>query len=358
MKNAWLRLILLARERARFAGRLTSLLTVTASLLAGCGGDDGSKPSAQEPVQTAGDAGTGGVDAEAPPPFSTPVADDCITNVSAGDHTFTCGGLTFLVMVHETCTKQACGLIFDVHGGTMAGLQMRDNTKLHELAPPKGFLVVHPSATPEKTNGSWDLAKHPPILHDFMKRMIKAFSVDQNRVHFTGFSQGSGMTFWFLCNYPELLASAAPISGASADMVTVAATGGKCLDAINASWSPRVPILFMNGLTDKALAIEPARERVNGLVSRLGLTGGEQIEGDGHYSRKHWTGANNMVFDYIEHDYGGQAALDGHCVPGGTDLAGAPNNFGLNATTCSTGDIKLKWGEVALQWFIDHPKKR
>jgi hypothetical protein len=44
-------------------------------------------------------------------------------------------------------------------------------------------------------------------------------------------------------------------------------------------------------------------------------------------------------------------------VPGGTDLAGSENNFVTDATTCSTGDIKIKWGEVALQWFIDHPKK-
>jgi hypothetical protein len=35
---------------------------------------------------------------------------------------------------------------------------------------------------------------------------------------------------------------------------------------------------------------------------------------------------------------------------------GAPNNFGLNATTCTTGDIQLHWGEIVLQWFIDHPK--
>jgi pimeloyl-ACP methyl ester carboxylesterase len=341
--------------RPRSASALTRCLLVLA-FSAGCGDDspasnhpDGSSTAEADDDAGERDAGT--------TPFDPPVADDCITDVNAGDHTFSCGGLTFLVMVDEKCTKQACGLIFDVHGGTMSGKQMRDNTKLHELAPPKGYLVVHPSATPEKTGGTWDLATHPPVLADFMKRMIKAFHVDESRVHVTGFSQGSGMTFWFLCNYPELLASTAPISGQSADMVTVMATGGSCLDAINASWKPRVPILFMSGTKDLALAIEPARARVTGLVDRLSLSGGEQIEGDGHYSRKRWTGADNMVLDFIEHDYGGQAVLDGHCVPGGTDLAGSENNLGANATTCSTGDIKIKWGEVALQWFIDHPKK-
>lgn len=342
------------RDRSRLAS-VPLAASLCIATLAACSEDEpaANASDAASPAQVGDAGGT----ADAGPSFVAPVADDCITDVSAGDHTFSCGGLTFLVMVDEKCTKEACGLIFDVHGGTMSGAQMRDNTKLHELAPPKGFLVVHPSATPEKTGGSWDLAMHPPILFDFMTRMIKAFHVDDKRIHFTGFSQGSGMTFWFLCNHPELLASTAPISGQSADMVNVMATGGKCLDAIDASWSPRVPILFMSGSKDKALLIEPARMRVASLVERLGLTGGSEIEGDGHFSRKRWTGANDMVLDFIEHDYGGQAALDGHCVPGGTDLAGSENNFGANATTCSTGEIKIKWGEVALQWFIDHPKK-
>jgi poly(3-hydroxybutyrate) depolymerase len=81
-------------------------------------------------------------------PIEAPVPDDCITDVSAGDHTFSCSGLTFLVKVDEQCTERACGLIFDVHGGTMSGAQMRDNTQLHELGAAQGYLVVHPSATP------------------------------------------------------------------------------------------------------------------------------------------------------------------------------------------------------------------
>jgi hypothetical protein len=65
-----------------------------------------------------------------------------------------------------------------------------------------------------------------------------------------------------------------------------------------------------------------------------------------------------MVLDYIEHDYGGQPVLDGHCIPGGVDISGTGmNNFGLNATTCTTGMIAINWGELALQWFLDHPRR-
>ena len=278
-------------------------------------------------------------------PIPAPVADDCITDVKPGDHKFTCSNITFLTLVPPACTQRACGLIFDVHGGTMSGLQMRDNTQLHELAPSHGFIVVHPSATPMNTGGSWDLTNDPPKIADFFKRVIKAFHVDAKRIHFTGFSQGSAVTFYMMCHHSDLLASTAPLSGNSADV-----------SCITRDWKPRIPFLFMSGITDSSLAIETSRTRWEGFIRELELRGGDVIDTDGHYTRKHWEDPNGLDFDYIEHDYGGQPVLAGHCVPGGIDRMGAPNNFGLNATTCTTGEIKLHWGKTALQWFLDHPK--
>jgi hypothetical protein len=52
-----------------------------------------------------------------------------------------------MVMVDEKCTQFACGLIFDVHGAAMSGDIMRQDTHLHELAPSKGYITVHPSAS-------------------------------------------------------------------------------------------------------------------------------------------------------------------------------------------------------------------
>ena len=286
-------------------------------------------------------------DAGAPPamqPIDPPVADDCIKDVSAGDHTFSCDGLTYLVWVDASCTTHACGLIFDIHGATMSGAQMRDNTLLYKIAPSKGYIVVNPSATASNTGGTWDLTNDPPKAADFMDRMIKAFHVDPKRIHVGGFSQGSIMTFWFLCNHNTAIASAAPVSGA---------TGVECLDD---SW-PRVPIFYENGTKDQASTIDAAKMMVDKIVSQLKLTGGMEIDGDGHYTRKRWEGDGGMLFDYIEHDYGGQPALDGHCIPGGVDTSNmGKNNFGLNATTCTTGDIQIHWGELALQWYLDHPK--
>jgi predicted esterase len=322
------------------------------SAAAGGGGAIAGSDASDEDAGASGSAGDAAAGSGAGPglprtmqPIDPPVADDCIKDVSAGDHTFSCGGLTYLMLVDPMCTKYACGLIFYIHGATMSGAQMRDNTLLYKIAPPKGFIVVNPSATASNTGGTWDLTNNPPTVAEFMDRTIKVFHVDPKRIHVGGFSQGSIMTFWFLCNRKDILASAAPVSGA---------TDVACLDD---SW-PRIPIFYENGSKDQASTIDTAHTMVDKIVSQLKLTGGMQIAGDGHYTRKHWQGDRGMLFDYIEHDYGGQPVLDGHCIPGGVDKSGSgKNNYSLNATTCTTGDIQINWGELALQWYIDHPKQ-
>jgi len=274
-------------------------------------------------------------------PIDPPVADDCITDVSPGDHTFTCQGITFLTMVDELCTQRACGLILDAHGATMSGAVMRTNNRLHELAPPQGYIAVQPTAP----SGTWDFAAHPAIMADFIERMIAAFHMNTRRIHVTGFSMGAGVTFWFLCNRPDLVASTGPVTGSSADQVRIEGTDMSCIEALDADWQPRVPILFMSGTSDGALTIEAARARTEGLVSRLGLTGGDEIDGDGSYRRKRWTGDGGMVLDFLEHDYSGVVA--GHCIPGPTPDA----IYG-----CTSGDVTLDWGKTILEWFIEHPK--
>jgi poly(3-hydroxybutyrate) depolymerase len=275
-----------------------------------------------------------------------PKSDECITDVSPGDHTFSCTGLTYKVTVDPMCLKSACGLIFDIHGAGMSADVMRANTELNELAPPRGYLVVHPSASPTGT-GSWTYEVSGASMADFMKRMVKAFHVDEKRIHVTGFSMGAAMTFWFLCNHPDRLASVAVVTGSSADQVKAPGGEGKCIDALNASWSPRVPIFFFNGIKDPALTEAKAQERTDGIVSRLSLKGGEKIAGDDRYTRRHWTGAGGMEFDFLTHDYAAEGRLAGHCMPGGRVV---------NATTCNQGDIKLHWGKLALEWFMAHPK--
>jgi hypothetical protein len=288
-----------------------------------------------------GDAGSStGVTLPGTVPINPPVPEGCITDVSAGDHTYTCDGIEMLVMVDQKCTQFACGLILDAHGGSMNGQWERDSTELHQLAPPEGFLTIHPTAP----GGAWNYETHMPILADFMRLMINVFQVDQNRVHVTGFSMGSGVTFWFLCNEGEMLAGGGPVSGQSADQIVVVDTGNNCIQSIDATWQPRVPILFISGTQDTGLTEERARARTDGIVTRLGLTGGDVTDSGPGWELQHWEGDDGMVFDFIMHDWVG--LLSGHCIPSGAGVA-----------SCFDTDPSFHWGRYALQWFIDHPKR-
>jgi hypothetical protein len=297
--------------------------------------DDAAVPSAADAAEPADAA------AQGPVAIDPPVADDCITDVSAGDHTFRCQGISFQVMVDEHCTRFACGLIFEVHGASMTGDIMRTNTRLHELGAQAGYLVVHPTSSA----GTWSWSTDPPILVDFMQRMVAAFHVDERRIHMTGFSMGAAMTFWFLCNHAGPLASVAPVTGASADQVVDVDSGDSCIQSIDASWQPRVPMLFMSGTMDSALSASAAMARTEGIVSRLGLTGGDEIESGNGYRRRRWTGDDAMVLDFLTHDYA-SSVLAGHCIPGGpvSDVIFA----------CAGGE--LDWGQTVLQWFVERPR--
>ena len=297
--------------------------------------DDGSVDSGMAP-----DEGAAASSADLYP-IEPPVADDCITDVSAGDHTYNCQGITFLTLVDPQCIERACGLIVDVHGATMSGEVMRVNNRLHELAPPEGYIAVQPTAP----SGAWDLRGDPPAIADFIERMIAAFHLNTRRIHITGFSMGSGVSFWFLCNRPDLIASAGPVTGKSADQVRVQDTDMSCIEALDSAWQPRVPILFMSGTEDTALSIDAARQRTEGIVARLGLQGGDEVDGDSQWRRRRWTGADAMVFEFLEHDYAG--AVAGHCIPGPT-----PDPI----YGCTSGGVTLDWGETVLQFFVRHPK--
>ena len=125
-----------------------------------------------------------------------------------------------------------------------------------------------------------DLTNDPPKVAKVFQQVIKAFHVNPKRLHVTGFSQGGFTTFYFLEHHNDILASAAPVAGALRPAAWAT-------DA----WRPRVPILVMNGISDTASTMASSTALIDQIVQGLALTGGGEIEGDGHYSWKQWTGA-------------------------------------------------------------------
>jgi poly(3-hydroxybutyrate) depolymerase len=276
------------------------------------------------------------------PPGIPAAADGCITDVSPGDHAYSCDGLTYLVVVDPKCVSGSCGLIFDVHADLMSATQMRDSTLLHQSAPALGYLVVHPSPTAATIAGTWDDAQHYPRVLEFMMRIQRAFHVDPQRIHVTGFGHGADMAQWFMCHHSALVASAAALSNTR-----------PAADCFVASWQPRVPYLYMHGTLDAVTPIAEARAMQTALVAQLHLVGEAPIEGDALYTRQRWRDSAGMELEWIEHQYM-RATLGGYCIPGGNDALGGINGF--TATTCQTAGT-LRWGDLVLQWFQAHPRR-
>src|SRR4051812_33085985 len=79
---------------------------------------------------------------------TAPVATGCITDVSPGDHVYTCSGLRVDVRIPAACEAPGCGLILELHGDTGSGLLMDGHTQLRALGEQHGYVVAAPSGPP------------------------------------------------------------------------------------------------------------------------------------------------------------------------------------------------------------------
>lgn len=305
------------------------------------GGSAGSSSGGSAGTTTGGTGGSGGSAGA----FPAPVPDDCITDVSAKpDHVYQCSGLAWNASVPAECLGKACGLIFDVHGFTMSGQMENANTKLAELGAAAGYIVVQPNADPAPPAASWTAADDDPKVIDFIQRMMTAFHTDPKRLHFTGFSQGGDMSWRFLCDHADIIASAAPAAfGHSA--------GEKCFSKGQAP-SREIPILYMHGTTDNLVPFASAEAARDAVISVWGLAQDSVVESDEDHVWTRYTNATGAVFEFLQHDYTGAALLGSHCYPGSTDPSGAPGQ--LFSFKCDQA-AAFNWGEVALAFFQAHP---
>ncbi|MEM6991439.1 MAG: hypothetical protein AAF721_13105 [Myxococcota bacterium] len=282
--------------------------------------------------------------------FPEPALDDCITDGSAGEHTFSCGGLTFDLSLPAECLSSACGLIVDVHGRTVSGKIQDNNTNMRALGAERGYIVVQPNAAPGVPDSNWSDADDAPVL-DFIQRTIAAFHVDDARVHMTGFSQGGFMTWRLACRNSELFASVAPSAACGFE------SGNPDCDIEGGELpSTELPILYSHGTMDTVINFSCAAPRREALAAHYALDPPETIaEGNGHRWFRH-AGEGDMVLEFIEHDYRASSdVLGGHCIVGGNDPGTEPGQ--LVPISCQD-EPAFTWGRVVIDFFEAHPKKR
>jgi poly(3-hydroxybutyrate) depolymerase len=318
-------------------------------------------------------------------PIPLPVPVGCVTDVSPGVHDFACDTTIDTVSIPEQCTKTACGVIIDVHGGMMSSQMEDKNTELRALGSQYGYIVIQPNAlqNPLLLNQRLFVADTPTVpaddtrVMDILNDVIQALHADTNRVHMTGFSEGGYMTWRWLCEHSELLASVAPAAAAwgCAVLANAGLTPPEIGCEMTGSSVParNIPVLYMqgmqDGLVDPTCADTWVRERA---LTALHVDAGTVIAGDpafetAQYVRTRYLDPDGVPFEYIQHQYSTDSAflgvgIVGHCYPGSTDLTVTPPAQTvippdqLMAFGCKDR-CEFTWGQEVVRFFMAHPKQ-
>ncbi len=281
-------------------------------------------------------------------PGPSPAPNDCVTSVEAGHHLFSCFGFDFDVEIPPQCTGGGCGLVVDVHGFTMSAQMQDDNTDMRALGKQYGYVVVQPTAKglpPAWSNTGGD----DDDVWEFVQRAIEALAIDEKRLHFTGFSQGGFMTWRFLCEHADALASVAPAAGCSWSGATA------CAFSAGQMPSQPIPVLYMHGRKDGIVSWACAELQHEAVVDGWDLKQTQVISKDGDHEWTRFEGPNGAVYELVAHDYLAKSLLiTGHCYPGSGDQnGGAPGQivgFGCQPPNAFT------WGEIAMEFFMAHPR--
>lgn len=308
--------------------------------LAACGSDS-----------AVGDAGDALVDARVD--AAAPVAAGCITEITSGDHTFTCGGLRVDMRIPEICEAPGCGLILELHGDTGSGLLMDGHTNLRALGEQHGYIVIAPSGPPWPGGpGSTWHASNDPTLIDLTTQVRDVFRVDPTKIHVTGFSRGSFVTWRLLCDHADLFASAAPGGGGDGTDF-----GEATCFSNNRKPSRNLPILFLMGQKDASVGYDSLVQIRDAAVAAYQLASKTTPDSDTTYHHDRWSGSSvSTVIETFDHGYstdpnGPFGSAQGHCIPGST----SDPNAAQYAIPCK-GPNSFVWGEQVMQFFLAHPK--
>jgi len=280
---------------------------------------------------------------------SPPVAAGCITDVSPGDHTFMCGGLQTDVRIPAVCEAPGCGLILELHGDTGSGLLMDGHTNLRALGDQHGYIVVAPSGPPWPGGpGSTWHSSNDATLIDITTQFRDVFRVDYNKIHVTGFSRGSFVTWRLLCDHADLFASAAPGGGGDGTDF-----GEVTCFSNNRKPSRNLPIIFLMGQKDASVGYDSLVQIRDAAIATYGLANQMTLDSDTTYHHDSWSGSS--VIETFDHGYatvsdGPFASAMGHCIAGSMSDPYAPQY----AIPCKLPN-SFVWGAEVMKFFLAHP---
>jgi pimeloyl-ACP methyl ester carboxylesterase len=352
----------------RLSAFLSGLGLVVLSVAA-CG-DDGTPSQVQSyPTTSGADAGHAGTsdgggqqasDAGEPAPADAgtfvdagpPVPSGCVTDVTAGDHVFTCGGLKVDARIPAACTAPGCGLILELHGDTGSGLLMDGHVKLRDQGDKNGYVVIAPSGPPYgggQPGSTWSSADDPKLVA-MVQTFASVFRVNMKKIHVAGFSRGGFVTWRLLCDHPDLFASASP--GGAGNGANFGET--TCFEQGHTP-ARKIPFLLLMGQTDASVGYQSMTTIRDAAVKAYGAGSPKILAQDANYTHNRWAAPGGEIIETLDHKYetlssGPFGSAKGHCIPGSTSDPNAPQY----AIPCKLPNAFI-WGDEIMKFFMAHP---
>lgn len=263
--------------------------------------------------------------------------------------------------VPQQCAALKCGIILDIHGGSMNAEQQNNNTNMRALGEKHGYIVVQPTAPPDVApvnNWGWGpptTDRSDDAVFDWLQQAlaVKEWNIDHKRIHCMGFSEGGHMTWRMMVKHQNLFASVVIIEAVEPD-VTFFPAG-----------LAQLPVLAQGGKRDVP---EPYKDHLTtwrNLRNTWGADNGTIVASDKHFKRTRFLTDQGLPFETIEHDYVAEYVLLGHCFPGSNDTHVINDHdvpfvgpFGCPSAPARKAGHHAAFfiGDVAVDWFVAHPQ--
>ena len=250
----------------------------------------------------------------------------------------TCEGLHYHISIpaKSSCGEFGCGLIFDIHGRTMTGINMAYNDLMAMHGVAAGYIVVHPTA-PVRAFGvtSWaPLVDHDKLIR-FLRVLRDTAEVDPTMVHVMGFSEGGFATWNILCKASDVVCSAAPLE-ASTDSWGVG-YGSNCFKDNGAGPQKSRSVLYASSPSSLLAMWDNAEKQRENVKRAYGPPIAATTSSGTGFERKHWENGAGVSFDFIKFfntaELGGYGG--GHLIPDAfvpvTDANGYCDSFSCNS---------------------------